>query len=136
MLRLSDVNGERSLDVIADIIEPVCRIALDPKAGKFFQASPVKKGETEKDHAISHVRKNLPTLLKTRKAEIYEILGIISGEGADYVKNRNAAEVFSDCLTLMGDPEFRNLFFSAVPSQGTVSTGGSDDTLEAKPSVE
>lgn len=136
MLRLSDVTGERSLDVIADIIDPVCKIALDPKAGKFFQASKLQKGESEKDHAVNHVRKHLPVLLKTRKAEIYEILGIISGEGKDYVKNRNAAAVFGDCLTLMGDPEFRNLFFSAVPSQGTVSTGGSGDTQAAEPPAE
>lgn len=131
MLRLSDVTGERSLDVVAEIIDPICRIALDPEANRFFKRERLKKGENATTHAITRVQKYVPTLLKSHKTEIYEILGAISGKGVEgYLAEGNAVTIFNDCLSLLGDPAFRSLFFSAVPSPSTESGTGSDDTAE------
>ena len=36
-MKLSDIKGERTLDVIAEIIEPIANIAADQTAAALFQ---------------------------------------------------------------------------------------------------
>ena len=43
-MRLSDVRGERTLDVIADLIGPIAEIASDEEAAALFRREKVPEG--------------------------------------------------------------------------------------------
>ena len=43
-MRLSDVKGERTLDVIADIIDPIANIAEDKEASELFTRKKLPDG--------------------------------------------------------------------------------------------
>lgn len=48
MMKLSDVKGDRVLDVLADLIAPVTNIAVDDKAAAIFKKAVVPEKEKKK----------------------------------------------------------------------------------------
>ena len=45
-MKLSDVKGDRTLEVIADLIEPICTIAEDENAAALFKREQLPDGMT------------------------------------------------------------------------------------------
>ena len=63
-MRLSDIQGERVFDVIADIIDPIANIAEDDAASAMFRREKLPEGMTSKEFVTQRARKALPALLK------------------------------------------------------------------------
>ena len=109
-MRLSDVKGDRVLDVLADIIEPVTNIAVDDKAAAIFKREVVPKEEM-RNTVIRRLKENLPALIKGHKDDLIEIMCIISGQNKEeYVASLTLASFTKDLIDLITDQEFQRLF--------------------------
>lgn len=106
-MRLSDVKGERTLDVIADLVEPIASIAQDGDAALLFKPQPLAEGQTREQEFGERARKAIPALLKTHKSDVILILATIAGvEPQEYADNMDLAGVVNDIYELITDEAF------------------------------
>lgn len=127
-MRLSDIKGDRTLEVIADIIDPIANIAEDKEASAMFKREKLPDGMTEKKFLMNRARKSLPVLLKGHKADIIAILSSIEGVSADeYSGSLNLVKLIKDCNDLLTDEVFMELFISA---QSETSSGSAQESIE------
>lgn len=108
-MRLSDVKGERTLDVIADLVDPVANIATDEKV-----LAAIKGGKGDTAASLKAV---VPMLLKTHKEDVLAILAAIKGvTPKKYAADMTLASVLGDCYELLTDSEFLGFLSSQAPS--------------------
>ena len=128
-MRLSDITGDRTLDVIAEIIDPVANIAEDEEASAMFKRGKLPEGMTAKKFLMNRVRKSLPVLLKCHKADIIAILSSIEGVSTEeYAGALNLVKLVKDCTDLLTDEAFMELFISA---QSETKSGSARESIEA-----
>ena len=128
-MRLSDIKGDRTLDVIAEIIDPVANIAEDEEASAMFKRENLPEGMTAKKFLMNRVRNSLPVLLKGHKADIIAILSSIEGVSAEeYAGALNLVKLVKDCTDLLTDEVFMELFISA---QSETNSGSAQESIEA-----
>ena len=128
-MRLSDIKGDRTLEVIAEIIDPVANITEDEEASAMFKREKLPDGMTAKKFLLKRVRKSLPVLLKGHKADIIAILSAIEGVSAEeYNGSLNLVKLFKDCTDLLTDEAFMQLFISA---QSENNSGSAQESIEA-----
>lgn len=126
-MRLSDIKGDRTLDVIADIIDPIANIAEDSAAAALFHREKLPEGETPKEFMLHRVRKHLPQLLKSHKGDIIAILAAIEGvSAAEYSEKLDLVKLTKDFTELLTDEAFTRLFISA--QSGTPSGSAPEST--------
>ena len=129
-MRLSDIKGDRTLEVIAEIIDPIANIAEDEAASAMFKREKLPDGMTAKKFLMKRVRKSLPVLLKGHKADIIAILSAIEGVSAEeYNGSLNLVKLVKDCTDLLTDEVFMELFISA---QSENSSGSAQESIEAQ----
>lgn len=129
-MRLSDIKGERTLEVIADIIDPIANIAEDEEASGLFRKEKLPKGMTPKKFLLQRARKAVPALLKGHKGDIIAILSAIEGTTAEeYTASLNLVKLTKDAIDLVSDEAFTTLFISA---QSGTSSGSAPESTEAK----
>ena len=129
-MRLSDIQGERVFDVIADIIDPIANIAEDDAASALFKREKLPDGMTVKQFATQRARKSLPALLKGHKGDIIAILAAIDGVSAESYKGAlNFVKLMRDATELLTDEAFGALFLSAQSGQ---SSGSAQESTEGK----
>lgn len=129
-MRLSDIQGERVFDVIADIIDPIANIAEDEKASAMFRREKLPEGMTVKQFATQRARKALPALLKGHKTDIIAILASIEGVSAESYKGAlTLVKLMQDATELLADDAFTALFISA---QSEKSSGSAQENTEGK----
>lgn len=127
-MRLSDIQGERVFDVIADIIDPIANIAEDEKASALFRREKLPDGMTAKEFMTQRARKALPALLKGHKGDIIAILASIEGVSAESYKGAlNLVKLMHDTAELLTDEAFGALFLSA---QSGNSSGSAQENTE------
>ena len=96
-MRLSEVKGERALDVIAELVDPVANIAQDPDVTAMFT------GEGE---IADKARKAVPALLKGHRSDVVAILSTIAGVAPEeYVAEMSLESVIRDVYELITDEE-------------------------------
>lgn len=106
-MKLSDVRGERTLDVIADLIGPIAEIASDEEVVALFRREKVPEGVEPRDFFVKRVRKAAPVLLKGHKQQVIQILAAIEGtDPEEYAESLNLAKLLRDLVDLMTDEEF------------------------------
>ena len=128
-MRLSNIKGDRTLDVIAEIIDPVANIAEDEESSAMFKREKLPDGMTAKKFLMKRVRKSLPVLLKGHKADIIAILSAIEGVSAEeYAGALNLVKLVKDCTDLLTDEAFMELFISA---QSENNSGSAQESIEA-----
>lgn len=128
-MRLSDIKGERTLSVIADIIDPIANIAEDAEVSQLFKREKLPEGVSAKSFLLKRVRQYLPNLLKSHKRDIITILSAIEGvEPREYEGALNLVKLVKDCTELMTDEAFEVLFISA---QTEASSGSARENIEA-----
>ena len=128
-MKLSDVKGERTLEVIADIIDPIANIAEDEAASAMFKREKLPEGMTAKKFLLKRARKSLPVLLKGHKDDIIDILSAIGGVSAEeYAGTLNLVKLVKDCTDLLTDEAFMELFISA---QSENNSGSARESIEA-----
>ena len=129
-MRLSDIQGERVFDVIADIIDPIANIAEDDAASALFKREKLPDGTTAKEFMTQRARKALPALLKGHKGDIIAILAYIEGVSAEsYKGSLNLVKLMRDATELLTDEAFGALFLSA---QSGKSSGSAQENTEGK----
>lgn len=113
-MKLSDIKGERTLDVIAEIIDPICNIAEDDAAAELFGKKKVPDGMTAKKFLLQRARKSVPELLKGHKGDIIAVMSAIEGTTVeDYTASLNMVKLTKDVIDLITDDAFITLFISA-----------------------
>lgn len=129
-MKLSDIQGERVFDVIADIIDPIANIAEDEKASGMFRREKLPDGMTAKAFLIKRARKSLPALFKGHKGDIIAILSAIGGVSEEQYKSElTPIKLMQDATELLSDEAFGVLFISA---QSGKSSGSAQGNTEGK----
>lgn len=130
-MRLSDIKGERTLDVIADIIGPIANIAEDPEAAELFTKKVLPDGMAPKAFLLQRARRSVPVLLKHHKEDVIAILSAIEGTSQEqYAGELNLAKLFKDCVELMTGEAFTAFFTSAENETGGNSSGSAVENSE------
>ena len=128
-MKISDIKGERTLEVIADIIDPIANIAEDEAASAMFRREKLPDGMTAKKFLLNRARKSLPVLLKGHKSDIIAILSSIEGVSAEeYAGTLDFVKLTKDFVELMTDEAFMQLFISA---QSENKSGSAQESIEA-----
>lgn len=131
-MRLSDIKGERTLEVIADLIDPIANIAEDDAAAELFKREKLPEGMTANKFLLKRARKAVPALLKGHKADIITILSTIEGTSPEeYSGALDMVKLFEDFVDLMTDEVFTTLFISAQSGDSSGSAQESTTATEA-----
>ena len=110
-MKLSDVKGERTLDVLADLIGPIATLAEDDKVKRLFTRESAPEGMTAREFGTKKIKELMPALIKDHKAELIEILATLEGtDPKAYAKGLTLAKLTKDVLELVGDEEFVAFF--------------------------
>lgn len=129
-MKLSELKGERAIEVIADIIEPVSRIAGDPKTTDLFRAKR-REGETDRQMTARNLIEKVPNLLRTHKRDVLAVICAVNGRNPD---DLSLAEIMAGAIELGHDEDFLSLFMSAVNTGDETSpTASSADAEPSKP---
>lgn len=130
-MRLSDVKGERTLDVVAGIIDPIANIAEDEAAAELFKRKKLPDGMTPQKFILQRARKAVPALLNGHKDDVISILSTIEGTSPDaYKESLNLGKLFKDCVELITDEAFETFFTSAQTSE--TSSGSAQVNTQAQ----
>ena len=111
-MKLSEVKGDRAVEVIADLIEPIANIASDKECADVFSVKPVK-GEDKKVTARKHLVKKVPQLLKSHKRDVIQIIAILDGKTVDEM---NLFSITAALIGIVQDEALIQLFTSAARS--------------------
>lgn len=118
-MRLSDVKGERTFEVIADIIEPVYRIAQDEAAVEMLSPKPCPEGEDPKKFMARRLVAGVPALLRSHKGDLVAIMAAIEGEDAEeYAASLDLAKLVASLTELVSDPALMGFLASAAGGSG------------------
>ena len=129
-MKLSDVKGDRCLDVVADIIGPVCSIAEDKDAVELFKPKNVPEGMTANQYFAKRMKVGVPKLLKHHKDDVVEILSVIQGVKPDeYLDDLTLPKLVTDVLEMLTDKEIV-AFLSSQQATDGLSTGVSESTQD------
>lgn len=115
-MKLRDLKGERAIEVIADLIEPITNIAQDQKNLQLFNVKK-QEGESDKDMAVRGFKEKIPTLLKTHKKDVLAILCAVSGAEP---KELSLIDIMKGAIELGQDQDFLSLFLFAVKTGGQI----------------
>ena len=127
-MKLSDIKGERTLEVIADIIDPIANIAEDEESSALFKREKLPDGLTAKKFLLQRARKAVPSLLKGHKGDIISILSTIEGiTKEEYTASLNLVKLAKDAIDLLTDEAFTTLFISA---QSGDSSGSAQESIK------
>jgi hypothetical protein len=128
-LKLSDIKGDRTLEVIAEVIEPISNIAENPEAAKLFKREKLPEGVTPKEFLLARAKKSVPVILKDHKEDVMSILAAIEGvTPKQYAENLNLVKLVRDFTELLADEAFAVLFISA--QNGNTSGSAPESTAE------
>lgn len=132
-MRLSEIKGERVLDVIADLVEPVAGIAEDPEALALFKREPVPEGTDPRAFMLGRIKRSVPRLMKSHRADLVAILAALEGvDAAEYAESMTIQKVLSDVMDLVTDGEFSAFLSSHEPSRGGTPSGSRSESTEAR----
>ena len=132
-MRLSEIKGERVFDVIADLIEPVARIAEDKEAAKLFRREKLSKGETAMGALLKRIRASVPLLLRNHKKELIEIMAALEGVPKEaYAEALSVPKLIADILGMLNDNELLSLFGLAQTTEEPFSGAAQVNTQAAE----
>lgn len=119
-MKLSDVRGDRTLDVVADLIDPLAGIASDEEAVALFRRERVPEGMGAREFFVQRARKAAPKLLRDHKQDVIRVLATIEGtDPEEYAEGLNLAKLLRDLVDLMTDEEF----VAFLSPSGTATAG-------------
>lgn len=123
-MKLSDIKGDRVLDVIADIIDPIANIVQDKDVAEMFGRRAVPDGMEARDFFAQRMRKGLPVLLKGHKADIIAVMAAIEGVSpGQYAESLDFAKLFTDVMELATDDAFLDFLSSPGTGKGAGAPG-------------
>lgn len=109
MRKLSDIKGQESMQVLADLVGPIANLAQDEKVMEMFAVKPVPKGKDKQAVAMERLAKGLPPLMKDHGDDFIKILAIIDGKTEEeYEADMTLQSLLQDFYSVMSDPSFRS----------------------------
>lgn len=130
-MKLSDIKGERTFDVIAGIIEPICNIAEDKEAKALFKREKAPDGTDPKQFLLERLKRSAPKLLKGHKNDAIAMLAAIEGvEPKKYAEGLNLVKLTKDFIDLITDKTLMEFFISA--QSGTSSGSAQENTGDSE----
>lgn len=116
-MKLSDVKGEKALDMLADLIEPVAEIASDKDVVRRLRAG-------KKAKAVS-------TAIKNHKKAVMQVLAVLDGVPVDEYEC-NILSLPKKLLDIVNDPAIFELFTSQSQETQTPSGSATANITEEK----
>jgi hypothetical protein len=130
-MKLSDIKGDRVLDVIADIIEPIANMVQDKDVAAMFKREAVPEGMEARDFFAKRMCKGLPVLLKSHKADIIAIMAAIEGVTPEqYAESLDFPKLFTDVMELVTDGAFLDFLSLSETGKGADAPGAASATFE------
>lgn len=130
-MKLSDIKGDRVLDVIADIIDPIANMVQDKDIAAMFKREAVPEGMDARDFFAKRMCKGLPVLLKGHKADIIAIMAAIEGVTPEqYAASLDFPKLFTDVMELVTDDAFLNFLSSSETGKGADAPGSASARFE------
>lgn len=115
MRKLSEINGEDALDVLADIVDPLTEILTDKDVAEEFRSG-------QRIKAIS-------VALKNHKKAALTIMAILDGEDVEKYKP-NLLALPRRIIDILNDPMIQELFSSESQTEAA-SSGSPTESTEA-----
>lgn len=112
-MKLSELKGERAIEVIADLIVPVTSIASDQKNLSIFKKQ--GSGERSKEEVAKDLSEKIPTLLKTHKKDVLDILCAFNPDAKP--EEMSVYDIINGVSDLLSDKDFLSLFLSVVKTE-------------------
>lgn len=129
-MKLTDIKGERAMDVAAELITPIINIASDESAADLFRRRKLPDNMSLKEFALTRLRAGLPILLKTHKDDVVTILSLIKGETREeIIEKMTVISLVNDISDMMTDDLLR-VFFSFAQMKETSSESVQKNTEE------
>ena len=125
-MKLSELKGERAIEVIADLVAPIANIANDQKNLQLFRNTR-REGETDRDFGLREFTEKIPVLLKTHKEDVLMILCAINDTDPD---SMSIVDILKGATDLINDKDFMSLFLSAVNTEGQTQPTESSANVE------
>lgn len=130
-MRLSEIKGEKVLDVAADLIEPLCNIAETEEVKKLFTREAVQDKKAAQEIVLKKLRSYAPAMIRSCKKDIIAVLAILDDKTpAEYEAEMTAFTLMRDLTTFLNDPVLMSLFLSAQRA-GENSSGAAPETTTA-----
>lgn len=130
-MKLSDIKGDRVLDVIADIIDPIANIVQDKDVAAMFERKAVPEGMDARDFFAKRMCKGLPVLLKGHKADIIAIMAAIDGVTPEqYAESLDFPKLFTDVMELITDDAFLDFLSSSGTEKDADAPGAASESFE------
>lgn len=130
-MKLSDIKGDRVLDVIADIINPIANMVQDKDVAAMFKREAVPDGMEARDFFAKRMCKGLPVLLKSHKADMIAIMAAIEGVTPEqYATSLDFPKLFTDVMELVTDDAFLNFLSSSETGKGADAPGSALESFE------
>lgn len=105
-MKLSDIKGERVFDVIAEVTDPLYRIASDEAVMGAFRGAAKASGEDGETDYAKALRGIVPVLLKTHRGDLVAILSAVNGVTAEeYLEGLTMPKLFGDVYDVLTDEE-------------------------------
>lgn len=112
-MKLSEIKGERAIEIMADLLEYIGEIVADKKALELFEQEKDKK-TSPIETMLNKFSKNLPYLLKTHKKSICSIFATLEDMPYEkYLEEMTIPKIILTIKDLMADEELKQLFTSA-----------------------
>lgn len=116
-MKLSDIHGDRTFDVIADLIEPVTAIAMSDELAAVLKREELPEGAEPRRFMVERITKGLPKLIRNHKDDVISVLSIIGGvEPEDYVSGMTLPSLLNDVIELLNDEAFTDFLAYAAPN--------------------
>lgn len=131
-MRLSDIRGEKALDIMADAMELIDELGEDERFTAFVEA--VRDAQGDRDATMRAFMRKLPPILRDEryKRRVIAILAAASGTTYDdYAENGSTLQDLAELF--LTDSAALGFFASSAAAQG--SDGARSETTEAHPAA-
>lgn len=116
-MKLSEIKGEKALEVIGDLLDPISVMVMDPEFKKIIDSG--NKMEVMK------------YLLKAHKKEVLTVLALINGEDPNNYEP-SLVELPLMVMELFEDPNVMRLFGLQDQNKENASSGPATENTEAE----
>lgn len=114
--------GDKSLDFMQSVIDPICEIMCDESARSIFEIHVVPEGEDITEYAAKCFNRELPILIKNHRESLVKIAAANKGISAkEYTDKFNAIEFANDVTGMIFDPAMRAFVNFVQPSTKSIS---------------
>ena len=113
-MKLSEYQGEESLDLLADLIEPAGEIMSDKEIGEVFKKNRFKA---------------IGMAIKNHKKAVMQIMATMDGVPVDEYKF-NVFTLPLKILEILNDPDLVQLFTSQGQTGDAISSGSASENTE------